>query len=187
MKTTPTSLRTSLRVLTCAAALAVTGAYADAKTPDDPPAATARTDHGSSLERGDRRFLEKAAKAGQEEVEISKIALERTTNADVKNFAQMMLDDHGRANEEVAALAQKYNVELPAKGTDEDKWRRRDAKDFDRDYVKKMVSAHKDAVELFQKEAKDGTAPDVLEFARKTLPKLERHYERANDLKKMVR
>ena len=174
-------------MLTCAAALAITGAYAEANAATDTPAATARTESGSPLNHGDRRFLEKAAKAGQEEVEISKVALERTTNADVKTFAQMMLDDHGRANEEVAALAQKYNVELPAKGADEDKWRRRDAKDFDRDYVKKMVSDHKDAVELFRKEAKDGTAPDILEFARKTLPKLEHHYERANDLKKMVR
>lgn len=188
MKTTPTYPRYGLRALLCAAALTATGVYAQPSThADDATAPDARHDSASSLDHGDRRFLEKAAKSGQEEVEISNIAVERTSNPDVKRFAQMMVDDHGRANEELAALAQKYNVELPAKGTNEEKWRRRDAKDFDRDYIKTMISDHKDAVSLFRKEAKDGTAPDVLEFARKTLPKLEQHYERANDLKKMVR
>jgi putative membrane protein len=143
--------------------------------------------HPAELKHGDKRFIEKAAAAGQEEVDISRVAVERTTNAEVKQFAQMMVDDHTRANEELMSLAQARSVELPNKKSEAEKWSKKDAKDFDRDYVKKMVSDHKDVVDLFRNEAKDGTDPELLEFARKTLPKLEKHYEHATDLKKMVR
>jgi putative membrane protein len=200
MKTTPINSRyfTTNALLVAAALLATTGraqTSTHADTHVDDRAAINRTGDetvrpgavGGELTHADRRFLEKAATSSREEVEISRIAAERSTNDDVKKFAQMMVDDHTRANEEIASFAEKHGVKLPDKNANEEKWRRRDAKDFDRDYVKQMVSDHKDDVELFRKAAKDSTDPEILEFARKTLPKLEQHYERANDLKKMVR
>lgn len=196
-------VRFSMGAMACAATLFTVALSAETEThavDRGEPAPVNRTDTAvrddmgrredagrGTLEHTDRRFVEKAAKSGLEEVAISQVALERTTNPDVKRFAQMIVDEHSRANEHLASIAQTHQVELPAKEVDLEKWRRRDSKDFDRDYIKAMISDHKDAVELFRKEAKDGVSPDVLEFARSTLPKLEEHYERANDLKKMVR
>lgn len=169
-----------------------TSTHADTHVDDRPIAVrgdttTRNADGGGELTHADRRFLEKAATAGRDEVDISRIALERSTNEDVKKFAQMIVDDHTAANQEIAGFAQKHGVTLPNKDVHLDKWRNRDPKDFDRDYVKEMVSDHKDAVDLFRSAANNATDPDILEFARKTLPKLEQHLERANDLKKMVR
>jgi putative membrane protein len=141
-----------------------------------------------TVKRGDRDFVEKAAKSGMEEVDISRIAAERTTNSSVKSFAQMMVSDHSAANEKLTSIATAKAVKLPAQDPSASgKWAKRDGKDFDQEYVDKMVSDHKDAVELFQKEAEKGSDPELQAFARDTLPKLQHHLEMAMDLKKTVK
>jgi putative membrane protein len=137
------------------------------------------------LKHADKSFIEKAAKAGVEEVDISRVAVERTANPQVRAFAQMVVDDHSSANDALAAIAVSKGVKLPARETEEtDKWTKKSGKDFDEDYIKKMVSAHKEAVELFTKEADKGEDAETQTFARATLPKLQHHLEMALDLKK---
>jgi putative membrane protein len=141
-----------------------------------------------TVKRGDRDFVEKAAKSGMEEVDISRIAAERTSNSSVKSFAQMMVSDHSAANEKLTSLATGKAIKLPAQDTSvSGKWAKRDSKDFDQEYVDKMVSDHKEAVDLFQKEADKGTDPELQAFARDTLPKLQHHLEMAMDLKRTVK
>jgi putative membrane protein len=141
-----------------------------------------------TLSHGDKSFLEKAAKSGMEEVDISRAVVERTTNPDVKAFAQMMVDDHSAANSAVASLAGSKGVELPAKDMDDmAKWTKKSASSLDADYISKMVSDHEDAVKLFQKESDKGTDMDTKSFARDTLPKLQHHLEMAMDLKTKVK
>lgn len=188
MKTFPhQTLAHALRLCAMTAALLTVDAFAESTSAMPKASDHTHATGKPELTHTDKRFLEKAATSGREEVEISRVAAERATNPDVKQFAQMMVDDHSRANDEIIAFAQARSVELSDKKSEAEKWSKKDAKDFDRDYVKKMVSDHKDAVDLFRNEAKDGTDPELLEFARKTLPKLEQHYEKANDLKKMVK
>ncbi len=150
-------------------------------------ALTASAQTSPSLSHGDKSFMEKAAKAGQEEVDISRAVVDRTTNPDVKSFAQMMIDDHSAANTALVGIASGKGVELPMLKADEaDKWTRKSASSLDADYVSKMVSDHKEAVELFQKESDKGSDLDVKGFARDTLPKLQHHLEMALDLKKAL-
>jgi putative membrane protein len=49
-----------------------------------------------------------------------------------------------------------------------------------------MLSAHKDAVDLFRKEASDGKDPDVVAFAQKYLDTLNMHLEHAQAIEKEV-
>ena len=141
-----------------------------------------------SLSHGDKSFIEKASKAGQEEIDISQAVVARTMNPDVKAFAQMMIDDHSAANTALAGIASGKGVETPVKGMGEtEKWSKKSAYDLDKDYVEKMVSDHKEAVELFQKEADKGSDFDVKGFARDTLPKLQHHLEMVLDLKKAMK
>lgn len=138
------------------------------------------------LKKIDRDFFEKAAKASMSEVQISRIAAARTTNPDVKRFAQMMIEDHEGATEQLAALASSRGVSLPAKDPHPDKWEKRDAKNFDKDYLEKMVSDHEDVVKLFEKQSKNGDDPDAIAFARKQLPKMQEHLQHALDLKRVL-
>jgi putative membrane protein len=55
-------------------------------------------------------------------------------------------------------------------------------KSFDKSYIKSQVSAHKTAIETFQREAEQGQDPELKAFAQKTLPTLKEHLELANNL-----
>lgn len=137
-----------------------------------------------SLKNTDRHFLEKVAKGSMEEVQISRVAASRTSSPDVRRFAQTMIADHEGVGEQLNALAASRAVTLPAKDPSPTKWEKRDAKNFDKDYIDKMVSDHEELVKLFQKEAKDGEDADTVAFARKHLPKIQEHLQHALDLKR---
>ncbi|MDB6167391.1 MAG: hypothetical protein JWM88_255 [Verrucomicrobia bacterium] len=135
----------------------------------------------------DKSFVEKAAKKGMEEVSISQVVAERSTNPQVKEFATMMVADHSAANTELSALAASKGIALPAKETAPGKWSKKTGKDFDEDYMEKMTEDHDEAVKLFNKEASDGKDQDIVAFARKTLPTLQHHQQMAKDLKKALK
>ncbi len=142
----------------------------------------------STLKRADRDFMEKAAKDGMEEVDISRVAIERTTNPEVRRLAQTIVSDHESVNEQLASLAAARGVALPAKDINPDhSWAKRDAKSFDKDYLDKMVSLHEETVKLFDRQARDGTDPDAVAFARKHLPALQQHLQQALDLKRALK
>ena len=189
MKTNRSSAYTRRSGLTLGLALAVLPGLALAQTAvrDDglPPA---RIDRAETvpLAKMDRDFLERAAKASMMEVQISQVAVARSSNPEVKRFAQRMIEDHGDASAQLAALASTRGISLPAKEPYPEKWQDRDAKDFDREYLAKMVSDHEDVVKLFQKHARDGKDPVVMEFARKHLPKMQEHLQQALDLKRVL-
>src|SRR4051812_42706324 len=44
-------------------------------------------------------FVKKAAQDGMTEVQLGQIALDKSQNEDVRNFAQRMVTDHGKAND----------------------------------------------------------------------------------------
>lgn len=142
----------------------------------------------TSLSHSDKSFIEKAIKSGNEEVDISRVVADRSTNSQVRTFAQQMVDDHSSANQALASLANSKGVELPAKDMDTaTDWSKKSGKDLDEDYMDKMVSDHKKAVKLFQKEADKGDDADTKALARDTLPKLEHHLEMATDLEKSLK
>jgi putative membrane protein len=53
---------------------------------------------------------------------------------------------------------------------------------FDREYAGHMVKDHEKAVALFEKQAKNGDAAELKDFASKTLPTLQEHLKMARDL-----
>lgn len=187
MNTTPSTRLTScFRVAACAA-----GAFLGLVSTLSAQAPIYRDDNTvtvPALKRADRDFMTKAAKAGMEEVEISRIAAERTTNPEVRRLAQKIVNDHQGANDELTTLAAARGVALPAKEINpESSWAKRDASSFDKDYLDKMVNAHEDAVKLFDHQARDGSDPDTVAFARKHLPALQHHLQAALDLKRTLK
>ena len=127
-------------------------------------------------------FYAAAARGGMAEVELSKAAQTKATNPEVKKFAQMMLNDHTKANTELKTMASKKNVTLPAELATADRATLQELNDlsgaeFDRTYVDAMVDAHETDVQLFEDQAGDDTDPEAKAFAAKTLPTLQKHLE----------
>ena len=148
---------------------------------------SARTD-ATRLSRSDRNFLEKAAQSGMKEVTVSQAALPNLQNAQVRSFAEMMINDHSKGNSEMMALAARKGVSLPDKSNKEmkldDKWSKADD-DLDEDYMETMVSDHKKAIDLHEEAARSND-PEIAAHAQKMLPKLRSHLEQAQQLKELV-
>ncbi|MFY0729890.1 DUF4142 domain-containing protein [Pseudomonas sp. NFX15] len=147
---------------------------------------------GSAWAATSNDFVDKAAAGGIAEVEASRLALEKSASADIKAFANMMISDHSKANDELAALAKKNDIEVPDSTTlvKQAKEKILDMRDesFDAAYANNQVKAHEETIELFKKEANTVTddrvkgAVDLKGFAQKMLPALEKHLAMAKKL-----
>jgi len=146
----------------------------------------------SSLDHGDRKFVETAAKDGMAEVELGQVAQQKAQNPQVKEFASRMVQDHGKANDELKTLASSKGVQLPTE-TDRshkheaDELNKKSADKFDREYMEEMVKDHKKDVKEFEKQAKNAKDADVRNFASKTLPTLQEHLKMAEAAQKAVK
>lgn len=134
-------------------------------------------------------FVLAAASGGLFEVESSKLALERSKSDAVKQFAQMMIADHSKANDELKAIATDAKLEVPAvpAGAPAEHLKAvQDASDadFDRTYLMHQDQAHDETLALFTAQAGATSTPELAAFAAKTLPTLKMH---AEHVKKLVK
>ena len=136
-------------------------------------------------------FVTLAAQSDMLEIASSKLALQKSDSGKTKTFAQKMIDDHTATSTELKGLVSSGKVKVTApsaldKAHQEklDKLAKLQGKDFTKQYDDMQVSAHKDAVSLFERYGKDGDNPDLKAFAGKTLPTLKEHLQMAQDLEK---
>jgi putative membrane protein len=142
---------------------------------------------GGVLTTGTEQFAQKAYDDSVAEVTLARLALKNSENAEVKEFANLMIKDHSAASEELKKIISAENIKLSEKPDDEakdmaEKLASLKGKDFDRAYMDDMVDDHEDTVDLFQDYIKDGENAKLKEFATKTLPKLQGHLEKAKAL-----
>jgi putative membrane protein len=133
-------------------------------------------------------FANKAGPAGLFEIQSSQLALTMSQNADIKSFAQRMIDDHAKAAEDLKSAAAKDGVTVPATldadgTTNLQKLRSAKAGDFDTLYVQMQTDAHIAAVGLYAGYAQNGQAGAIKDHATKTLPTLKTHYDMVLKLK----
>ena len=144
-------------------------------------AAAAQTDSPSP-----QTFVQKAAQDGMTEVELGKVALEKSQNPEVRNFAQRMVTDHGKANSELTTLAKQKGIDAPKKLDAEHQamvqnLKAKDGASFDSEYSHHMNMDHSKAISLFEAVSKSPDK-DFAGFAKKTLPTLKEHKEMAGKL-----
>jgi putative membrane protein len=181
-----------VRLLTTTAIVAVGLSVAPvAFAQSSPPSHTAAAATAqAALDTEDKTFVKQAATGGMAEVELSKIA-QKSENADVKNFANRMVQDHTMANAELTSIATNMGAEMP-KTLDSEHERLRDrlqalhGKAFDEQYMRDMVEDHNKAVRLFRQEERSGHNAQLKQFAQKTLPTLEEHQKTAQELSRKL-
>jgi putative membrane protein len=136
----------------------------------------------------DAKYAVDAANGGMAEVALGKLAQQKATNPKVKDFADMMVTDHSKANAELMALAKSKNITLPTTVSDEKQKEmtelsKKAGADFDKAYVDAMIDGHKKTIDLFEDEAKNGKDPDLKAFAAKTLPTIKMHLTHIQGIK----
>jgi putative membrane protein len=144
------------------------------------------------VSKEDKEFANEAYQASLMEIKLGELAPTHASSQEVKTLAQHMVTDHTKANTDLKALAGKRNIPMSYEMTDKtkekvDKMAEKKGKDFDEAYSECMVKDHKDAIDLFEKEAKHGTDGDVSRWASNTIPTLQHHKEMAESTCKSLK
>jgi putative membrane protein len=153
----------------------------------DTTVAAARAQVNPTLSTSDATFMTTAARGGMAEVQLGQLALRNGSSAAVKRFGQRMIDDHGRANQEMTALAQRKQITPPSSiGAEHqqiyDELAKLRGSAFDRAYARAMVKDHQEDLRAYQEQAANGTDPDVKAFAARHVPALQEHLRMAQAL-----
>jgi putative membrane protein len=178
------------RFLAAASLLALLLGPAPPAIAQTPPAGTkpAQPEAGApKLNDADRNFLRDAALGGMAEVELGKLAESKAQSDRVKAFARRMVEDHGKANDRLAALAKDAGSAPPSELDSEHQAIRKRLEGlsgiaFDRAYIDAQVAEHQTAAQLFEWEIAAAHNPAVKNFAATTLPIIHDHLETALDL-----
>jgi putative membrane protein len=184
--------------LILAAAVGLTGCAKETETTDTAATATetdtaysadtAATDNApATAASSDQDFANRAAAAGLAEVELGNMARDKATNQQVKDFAQKMVTDHGKANDELKTVAAQKAIVLPTNlGPDHvavrDRLSALTGAEFDREYMAAMVQDHQKAVSEFENESTNGTDPELKTWAGQKLPALREHLTMAQQI-----
>ncbi len=142
--------------------------------------------------KGDENFMKKAAQDGLAEVELANLAVEKASSPEVKQFAQMLVDDHTKANDELKKLAADKGVVLPDKPglserAEKERLQHASGAKFDKAFMDHVVKDHQNDVNAFRDEIQSGHDSAVKDFANKVLPKLESHLEKAESVDTKVK
>jgi putative membrane protein len=140
-----------------------------------------------SADTDDVVFAKKAAIGGMAEVAFGKLALSKTSNTRIKDFANMMVTDHSKANNELMGIAINKNITLPATVDAEhqakmDSLNKLSGMDFDKAYAAAMVEGHQKTLALMQTETSIGKDADLRAFAAKTASTVQIHLNAINNI-----
>ncbi|MCD2517117.1 DUF4142 domain-containing protein [Massilia sp. G4R7] len=142
----------------------------------------------AKVSAADKKAIMDMAMANMAEVETGKLALSKSQNAEVKAFAQQMVDDHGKALADLQPLAQSKGVTLPTELDAKHKamsakLEKLNGDAFDKEYMKMAgLKDHKDTHAKLQKISKSAKDGDVKAAADKTLPVVEQHLKAAQQM-----
>jgi putative membrane protein len=178
-------------LLAGAAVCALTVFNAPAPAQQYPDSAN-RDSSANRMSAADSTFASKAAQGGMAEVKLGHLAKEKASSRAVKEFGQKMIDDHTKANDELQSIAAKKGITLPATIDSKDqatydRLSKLSGAEFDRAYMRDMVSDHRTDVSEFRRESEHGADPDLKAFAAKTLPTLEEHLKMAEQTEGQVK
>jgi putative membrane protein len=141
----------------------------------------------ASSSNPDQQFINDAAKGNRAEIELGKLVESKARDANVKQFAKMMQTDHAKALSQLQQIAQSKNLTLPDGIPDdaqdlETKLSSESGKQLEKDYMDGMVQDHQKDVQEFKDATGKLQDNDVKQWAEKTLPTLEKHLQKAQQV-----
>lgn len=191
--------RTSTPLVLLSAALAFTATISLAQSQggadmqggaQQPMGAQAQTGQ-ANLSTGDKKFLMDAMQGDMAEIQLGQLALQKSTNPDIKQFAQKMVDDHTKLDQQVKPIAEQMGVTPPTAlspkaSTLYAKLQSANGAEFDKQYAKAMVSDHREDDAEFKKEETSGKSQAVKDAATQGEPTIAEHLQMAEALDKKM-
>jgi putative membrane protein len=143
---------------------------------------TARAADAGLVSPADRTFVHKVGLGGMYEVDASKVAQDKGTSQDVKDFSANEIKDHVQVNDELKSIATTKGIDVPAQADAKfqkmlDELRGKSGSAFDAAYLKSMAKIHDGDEALFVKESKTTKDPELKAFAAKTAKIVKGHID----------
>jgi|SRR5581483_11153367 len=143
-----------------------------------------------SANSADKTFVKEAAEGSNAEIELGKMAQQKGSADDVRQFGQRMVTDHTQLNQQMQPVAQALGVTPPAGTSASDKAEAAKLKalsgdSFDKAYIQAMVKDHQKDLNKFQTEAKTASDPELRQAAAQGADVIRQHLEMAERLAKM--
>lgn len=154
------------------------------QTNADAAAATAE----ARVSSGDRALMNDIAQANLAEIDTGKLALEKSQNEQVRKFAQLMIDDHTKAQATLQSIAKSKGITLPtetdmAHKTLTTALRLLSGTTFDKQYIARVgVGDHERAEELLEKTIKETSDQELKAYAEKTIKTVQHHLSVARSM-----
>jgi putative membrane protein len=163
---------TQLAIAYCSVVLALPAALAADK----------KHDLGGNLDPKDSEFVLEAAQGGMMEVEVGKLGRQKGSDPSARQVGDMLVNDHGKANEELKGIVSKKGATLPTSldakhQAKVDQLAKKEGAEFDKAYFAMLQDDHKKDIAKFEHASQSLKDSDLKAFATKTLPVLRTHLE----------
>jgi putative membrane protein len=141
----------------------------------------------SSLTQDERQFLDDAAQGNLAEIRLGKLAEQKATNPQVKQFGADLQRDHQKVLDQVKQIGMKVGHPVPSTVDNESRdlemqLGKLSGAEFDQRFMSEMTDKHQDMIDTFEDAAKDAKNPQVKSFISSTLPSLRQHMAHAEQL-----
>lgn len=135
----------------------------------------------------DKEFVKKALEGNMAEVQMGQLALEKSSDDQVKQFAQRMVDDHGKMLDQLKPAAQAMGVKVPdgpSKGAMKsmDKMKALSGDAFDQAYIKDMMKDHKKDSSEFKQEAQSTQNPQLKQLVTEASQTIDSHLQQIQQI-----
>ncbi len=163
----------------------------EAETPDQAFGTETERTSAAGLEEDTREFVTEAASSSMMEVELARLAQEKAQAQQVKDFAQMIANDHQQANQELQNLAQQKNINVPQTMKEDHREKMEDLREktgseFDKEYMDLMVEQHEKSIDKFESKQEEVQDPEVKNWVENTLTTLRQHKEQAEQINEQI-
>ena len=148
----------------------------------DTPATGSSQPAGKPMD--DVTFVRRAAESGRKEVDAARDALPRLKRPELKQIAEMLVQDHTSANAKLSTIAEAKGWPLPGAPAAAPPPAGTASGDFDDRWTAEMIAGHERSVALYRAQAQGGEDQDLRKYARDTLPTIEHHLEELKKLQK---
>ena len=133
-------------------------------------------------------YVRAAGASDQFEIQSSQMALQKSQNPAVRQFAQMMISDHMKTTDQVMAAARAAGMSppppamMPMQQNMVRQLQPLSGADFDRTYLQQQVQAHQMALELHQNFAQSGDNAQLRAAASTAVPIIQMHLDRVRQI-----
>jgi putative membrane protein len=142
-----------------------------------------------TLSRTDQEFLKNAAEGDIAVIRTSRLAVQKATNPNVKQYAQQQADKHEEMYDDLKKMAEDHNMTLPTQMSEQDqkdydKLSAASGNQFDQDFSRWSAQAHQKSLRIYRKEAQSGQNPQLKAYASSNMAVIQQHGQTAQSLER---